>query len=544
MKYLTIFLAVSFFLAGLFLPTTFADTDELVCDKKNPLLVTTKKYHNFPGDVIEIVGCVSDSAPPNDLFLEITASDKQYVFKRVDVKEDGTFFYEFQTNDIIPNFPAVWVKVLYGHLEAQNNFVVSENAKMCDKISPETPIQIQTNKENYERGETIQVFACLGPEAQIKGVGITIYDEIRNQFAIDYPFPNEDGTIESQFEIQDDFEAYGVYTVEVDASGVYTTNKTIMISSAQNSETNDRLTNSAIIPQDYVTEYSSEYYMHGGATLWDDDRLKTRVVIQTATHLAKPGSSMVVQGDISHNIMMEIDKVTQNLDLPSDWRSNCCTVDIFNQDGVLISQHPISFIEKQGQVGDFVSSFMVEPGSFLEGQVYTVKPGLHFASNVMDAVNPEVFFHITEPHETHFIVAAPSVFSVFAENRTFNVQIASNSVINDFSFSQSEKKLSFTVDENTASRVGVTQITIPEEMLGGEILLLEDGQQIPLDSAIVVFHDNRTEYDVEIHYLHDTKHVIEILGTQAIPEFPISFLVLAGSVAMTVIFFSVKLPKF
>ena len=36
MKYLTIFLAVSFFLAGLFLSTTFADTGELVCDKKNP----------------------------------------------------------------------------------------------------------------------------------------------------------------------------------------------------------------------------------------------------------------------------------------------------------------------------------------------------------------------------------------------------------------------------------------------------------------------------------------------------------------------------
>ena len=248
---------------------------------------------------------------------------------------------------------------------------------------------------------------------------------------------------------------------------------------------------------------------------------------------------MEVRGDISFDMMIEIDRVTQNLDLPSDWRSNCCTVEVFNQDGVMISQYPLRFIEEQGEVGDFVSSFIVEPGTFSEGQIYTVKPGLNFASNVMNAVNPEAFHFMTNFAESQFIVVIPLIFSVFAENRTFDVQIASNSVINDFSFSQNEKKLSFIVEENAASRDGVVQVTIPKEMLGGEILILVDGKEIPRNEAIVLYHDN-TEYDVEINYRHDKKHVIEILGTQAIPEFPISFLVLAGSVAMTVIIFSTK----
>lgn len=296
----------------------------------------------------------------------------------------------------------------------------------------------------------------------------------------------------------------------------------MMTASAQSSDPNTSVTSSSIIPDDYVTEYYSEYPLWGVS-------LKKLVVIQTVTHLAKPGVIMEVRGDISHYIMGEIDRVMQDLDLPVDWRSDCCTVDVFNQDGAVISQYPLKFIGEQADDGDFVSSFIIEPRLFSEGQIYTIKPGFHFASNVMGAVNPEVFFYMTNPQEAQFIVETPVVFNVVAENRTFDVKMASNSVINDFKFSQSAKKLSFTVEENTSSRDGVAQITIPKEMLSGEIMILVDGEEIPRNKAIVLYPDGQTTYDVEVNYRHDDKHTIEILGTKAIPEFPITGLVLVAS---------------
>lgn len=281
----------------------------------------------------------------------------------------------------------------------------------------------------------------------------------------------------------------------------------------------------SLIQEDYVRPYSSEY------PLWSGEAINEAIAIQVATHLAKQGGSIAVRGDVHSYVLDEIDTVTRDLNLSSDWRANC-TVDVFSQDGILIAQYSARFTDYGGD-GDFISVFLVEPEQFLEGQTYTVKPGFNLASSVMDAVNPEVYFYLTTLPESEFMVENPSIFKVLAENRTFDVPIASNSIIKDFSFNQSEKKISFTVEANAASRTGVAQLAIPSELLWGGIMILRDGLEIPRNEAILAIQED-IFYVVEVNYSHDEQHTIEILGTTAIPEFPVSTAVITVSAALIV----------
>jgi outer membrane protein assembly factor BamB len=82
------------------------------------------------------------------------------------------------------------------------------------------------------------------------------------------------------------------------------------------------------------------------------------------------------------------------------------------------------------------------------------------------------------------------------------------------------KKLSYTL-EGIDGTIGMSNITIPNQMLGGPYIITVDGG-LPQYSAPPV--DNGTHTSLYFTYIHST-HTIEIEGSTVIPEFP-SLLVL------------------
>ena len=95
------------------------------------------------------------------------------------------------------------------------------------------------------------------------------------------------------------------------------------------------------------------------------------------------------------------------------------------------------------------------------------------------------------------------------EENEFNVEIITDSKIEDFNFNQSEKSLSFQVnDENK-----FVTITMSEELLGGPYVTLLDDEKIIHAKSI------RDEGIVSLSLKPETTGQVTIIGTTVIPEF-------------------------
>jgi predicted secreted protein with PEFG-CTERM motif len=118
---------------------------------------------------------------------------------------------------------------------------------------------------------------------------------------------------------------------------------------------------------------------------------------------------------------------------------------------------------------------------------------------------------------TKIVVVSPNAMSVKAEGRDFDVQVASNSTsVTNLNFDEQNKKLSFTVQGDAGTK-GVTEITIPKSLLSGDLTVMIDGQAMA-QSDVVETASTDTETTLELNYHHST-HQIDIVGTNAIPEF-------------------------
>ena len=151
-----------------------------------------------------------------------------------------------------------------------------------------------------------------------------------------------------------------------------------------------------------------------------------------------------------------------------------------------------------------------------------------------------------------FTVAQPSEFSVPTKDASFTVGISSNSTVSDFAFDSVNKKISFSVQGVTGTR-GVSDVTIPKSLLGGQIQVSIDGITEPYNSdGIVIVLDTPSETIFEINY-HHSKHTIQLVGTSAaqvvpvdasaVPEFnSIAPIVLAMAIMSTVLISSKLRP--
>jgi parallel beta-helix repeat protein len=97
----------------------------------------------------------------------------------------------------------------------------------------------------------------------------------------------------------------------------------------------------------------------------------------------------------------------------------------------------------------------------------------------------------------------------------YNVYVVSNSTVSGFSFNHENTLIQFNVEDETGT-TGFCKVTIPKNLLNAEdnwAVLVDDNPVIPS-----VNEDERNTY-IYFTFSHSTK-TVEIIGTDAIPEFP------------------------
>ena len=127
-------------------------------------------------------------------------------------------------------------------------------------------------------------------------------------------------------------------------------------------------------------------------------------------------------------------------------------------------------------------------------------------------------------------------FNVPFEEDTYVIETCSNSTISDLTFNQALKRIRFDVDGTTGT-TGFCNITIPAELLSGDFtVFMNDAQMIQgVDYTDTL---NGTNHTLSITYAHST-HIIEIVGTNVIPDFT-SWLLLPFLIAATLLVFALK----
>jgi len=114
-------------------------------------------------------------------------------------------------------------------------------------------------------------------------------------------------------------------------------------------------------------------------------------------------------------------------------------------------------------------------------------------------------------------VGLQHVFYPLIDSADYPVTVDSNSAILNFEFNQTERKLSLNVTGTTGTG-GFCDVAVPSSLVWGTFTLSMDDYPLAEGTDYTQTY-NGTHYIFHISYIHST-HTIEILGSDAIPEFP------------------------
>ena len=219
--------------------------------------------------------------------------------------------------------------------------------------------------------------------------------------------------------------------------------------------------------------------------------------VQAQRHLYKPGDSVTIDGSIWSNLMASLGNV------------NTVSIQVKDNGGNMV-------YDGKGQVdadGKYSAQFQL-PSDAKKG-AYDVDVTADVSADVLNTLALKT--KSTLESSTKIVVVSPNSMSVRAEGHDFDVQVASNSTsVTNLNFDTQNKKLSFTVQGDTGTK-GVTEITIPKPLLNGDLTVMIDGKAMA-QSDVVETADTDTETTLELNYHHST-HQIDIVGTNAVPEF-------------------------
>jgi len=219
--------------------------------------------------------------------------------------------------------------------------------------------------------------------------------------------------------------------------------------------------------------------------------------VQAQRHLYKPGDNVTIDGSIWSDLMASLGNVST------------VSIQVKDNDGNVI-------YDGKGQLdanGKYSADFQL-PSDAKKG-AYDVDVTADVSADVLNTLALKT--KGTLESSTKLVVVSPNAMSVQAEGHDFDVQVASNSTsVTNLNFDEQNKKLSFTVQGDTGTK-GVTEITIPKSLLNGDLTVMIDGQAMA-QSDVVETADTDTETTLELNYHHST-HQIDIVGTNAIPEF-------------------------
>lgn len=219
--------------------------------------------------------------------------------------------------------------------------------------------------------------------------------------------------------------------------------------------------------------------------------------VQAQRHLYKPGDSVKLDGSIWSNLMASLGNV------------NTVLIQVKDNGGNVV-------YDGKGQVGangEYSAQFQL-PSDAKKG-AYEVDVTADVSADVLNSLALKT--KGTLESSTKLVVVSPNSMSVQAEGHDFDVQVASNSTsVTNLNFDEQNKKLSFTVQGDAGTK-GVTEITVPKSLLNGDLTVMIDGQ-VMAQSDVVETADTDTETTLELNYHHST-HQIDIVGTNAVPEF-------------------------
>lgn len=224
---------------------------------------------------------------------------------------------------------------------------------------------------------------------------------------------------------------------------------------------------------------------------------KSSIVIQTNQHLYKPGDKVTITGSLWVELLADLSN------------NNVVTIKVFDKTNNLI-------YEADAQVdanGNYSTEFSL-PKSASKGS-YAVTSDINLKGDVAGLIGVQGQTSIGS--NVKIAVVPPQVFKVKVENHgDFDIQVATNSTVQNVDFNVEQKKVSVTVEGESGTK-GVSHISIPKAMVSGDMTVMIDGKVVPSDK-VVVTSNTELETEVEVNYNHSV-HTIDIVGTQAVPEF-------------------------
>lgn len=222
-------------------------------------------------------------------------------------------------------------------------------------------------------------------------------------------------------------------------------------------------------------------------------------VVATEHHLYEPGNEVKLKGTIWPGLIATVGGIN--------------TVSIKVTDGSEVTLYSSTIGINTD--GEFQSSFRL-PSDLRQGE-YNIDAKADVNSDVLNSLTFKMQAGLGGT--TKFIAASPIYYQVDAGGKKWNINMATNSNVTNFKFDESVKTISFTAQGETGIK-GVLDIVIPKGLLDENFSILMDGQDVP-NSDVIVASDSQNQATIEINYDH-TNHDIKIVGTSAIPEFPLS----------------------
>ncbi len=250
--------------------------------------------------------------------------------------------------------------------------------------------------------------------------------------------------------------------------------------------------------------YSSSYET-------DEPSVITPVTVGLEYHLYNPGDEVMVRGSVLDDLVEQID----NLDL----------IEVELKDG---DENVVARQNATVENGGNYSTTLNIPDNTQPG-TYTVESRAEVDADALGIV--EAITSATLRSSIEFVIEEPTEYSVNAEGEDFQVIIASNSEVEGFEFNQQERKIAFSVDGDDGT-TGVTEITIPKDLLSGEMRVFIDENLVP-EEDVIIKSETDAETTFEINYTHSI-HSMEVTGTNVIPEFPIVAAIMAVAISVII----------
>ncbi len=224
---------------------------------------------------------------------------------------------------------------------------------------------------------------------------------------------------------------------------------------------------------------------------------KSSFTVETEHHLYKPGEQVSIEGSIWTNLMTTVGGISS------------VSIQVTDNGGNVV----YSGTSQVNSTGDYSTEFQL-PSDAKNGS-YTIDVKSDTSADVLNTLSLKTQASLQS--STKFVVVSPNAFAIKAEGKEFDVQIATNSSsVTNMKFDEQGKKISFTVQGETGTK-GVTEVKIPKSLLSGNLTVMIDGQ-VMSQSDIIEKDDTNDDVTLELNYHHST-HQIDIVGTNAIPEF-------------------------